>query len=61
MTIFWAVIILGVLCFFSLRFFWSMGGSMASQKIRDRMTEAGSDIQKKRLQEMGIEPEVKDE
>ena len=52
-----ACIILGALLFVGMMSFRSYGGAIGSQNMRDRMDSAGSELNKKRLQDLGIEPE----
>ena len=54
MEILLAIVLIGGLGAVFVSAFRSMGGSMASQAVRDRMTEAGSDIQKKREEDLGL-------
>ncbi|MBQ1508185.1 MAG: hypothetical protein IIZ47_02070 [Erysipelotrichaceae bacterium] len=52
-----ACIIIGVLLFIGMMSFRSYGGAFGSQNVRDRMDSAGSDLNKKRRQDLGLEPE----
>ncbi len=55
--IFLTCIILGVLLFVGMMSFRSYGGAFGSRNVRDSMDSAGSNINKKRLQDLGLEPE----
>ncbi|MBR2826108.1 MAG: hypothetical protein IKE78_01185 [Erysipelotrichaceae bacterium] len=47
--------------FIFVRLILLTGGTAGSQYFRDRMTSAGSDLQNKRLRDLGLEPEKNNE
>ena len=58
-VIIWTCVLAGIAGAAFFISFKKTGGAISSQKVRDRMTDYGSEIQKKRLQDMGLEPEDK--
>jgi hypothetical protein len=61
MNYFTICLIIGVILFIFVRLILLTGGTAGSQYFRDRMTSAGSDLQNKRLRDLGLEPEKKNE
>ncbi|MBE6103980.1 MAG: hypothetical protein E7193_03705 [Erysipelotrichaceae bacterium] len=57
MNYFTICVIIGVILFIFVRLILLTGGTPGSQYFRDRMTSAGSDLQNKRLRDLGLEPE----
>lgn len=61
MNYFTICVIIGIVLFIFTRLILLTGGATAgSQYFRDRMSSAGSDLQNKRLRDLGLEPEKKD-
>ena len=57
MNYFTICVIIGIILFIFTRLILLTGGTSGSQYFRDRMSSAGSDLQNKRLRDLGLEPE----